>query len=153
MAPRVEVFTQLACASTHHHTQRTYNHTLDNASLNLLDSHTLSLYYTLDPLGPHLPEHLSIPTISTSTEHTSPVEPPDDEPDPDDDPRKLPSPQCIRDPQVQKEAARIQTILTTTMGLLSAFSTGWWGHFSERHGRTRVLAMATLGLFLTYVRV
>ncbi|KAJ3926366.1 MAG: major facilitator superfamily domain-containing protein [Lentinula lateritia] len=149
MAPRVEVFTQLACASTHHHTQRTYNHTLDNASLNLLDSHTLSLYYTLDPLGPHLPEHLSIPTISTSTEHTSPVEPPDDEPDPDDDPRKLPSPQCIRDPQVQKEAARIQTILTTTMGLLSAFSTGWWGHFSERHGRTRVLAMATLGLFLT----
>ncbi|KAJ3891213.1 hypothetical protein GG344DRAFT_47848, partial [Lentinula edodes] len=106
------------------------------------------------PLGPHLPEHLSIPTIPTSTGYTSPVDPPDDdEPDPDDDPRKLTSPQCIRDRQVQKEAARLQTILITTMGLLSVFSTGWWGHFSERHGRTTVLAMAILGLFLTYVRV
>ncbi|KAJ4477211.1 major facilitator superfamily domain-containing protein [Lentinula aciculospora] len=153
MAPRVEVFTQLACASMHHHAQRTYNHTADTH----VDYHTLSFYSTLDPLGPHLPEYLSIPTplehgepIFIEHPSHSPVMPYD--PDPDDtseDPRKLPSPRCIQDPQVQKEAARIQTILTTTMGFLSAFSTGWWGHFSERHGRTRVLAMATLGLFLT----
>jgi hypothetical protein len=39
------------------------------------------------------------------------------------------------------------------MGLLSAFTTGWWGRFGERHGRTKVLFFATLGLFLTYVHV
>lgn len=37
------------------------------------------------------------------------------------------------------------------MGLLSALTTGWWGHFGERHGRTKVLAIATLGLFLVCV--
>lgn len=47
-------------------------------------------------------------------------------------------------------SARIQTIFTITMGLLSACSTGWWGHFGERHGRTKVLAIATLGYFFTY---
>lgn len=40
-------------------------------------------------------------------------------------------------------------IMTTTMGLLSALTTGWWGHFGERFGRTKVLAGSTLGLFLT----
>ncbi|KAG6817670.1 hypothetical protein H0H87_005428 [Tephrocybe sp. NHM501043] len=35
------------------------------------------------------------------------------------------------------------------MGLLSALTTGWWGHFGERHGRTKVLAIVTFGLFLT----
>ncbi|KAJ3824680.1 major facilitator superfamily domain-containing protein [Lentinula raphanica] len=164
MAPRVEVFTQLACASMHHHIRHTYNsnNSTSNFQSHNLEPHVLSLYSTLDPLGPHLPEHLSIPTQTDTTRigHLSPEvsqDQPDsdpgstseDNPDNDEDPRKLPSPQCVQDPRVQKEAARIQTILTTTMGLLSAFSTGWWGHFSERHGRTRVLAMATLGLFLT----
>lgn len=34
------------------------------------------------------------------------------------------------------------------MGLLSALTTGWWGRFGERHGRTKILAISTLGLFL-----
>ncbi|KAJ7477275.1 major facilitator superfamily-domain-containing protein [Mycena galericulata] len=63
--------------------------------------------------------------------------------------RQLPTPQCTSDPAVQAGAARIQAIFTTTMGLLSALTTGWWGHFGERHGRTKVLAIATFGLFLT----
>ncbi|KAJ7158716.1 hypothetical protein C8R46DRAFT_1165058 [Mycena filopes] len=67
----------------------------------------------------------------------------------DDDPRELPSARCMSDPAVQAGAARIQTMFTTTMGLLSALTTGWWGRFGERHGRTRVLAFTTLGLLLT----
>ncbi|PCH42581.1 MFS general substrate transporter [Wolfiporia cocos MD-104 SS10] len=69
----------------------------------------------------------------------------DDEPDP----RTLPSKRCLQDPAVQSGAARLQTIMTFTMGVLSALTTGWWGHFGEMHGRTRVLSAATLGLFLT----
>ncbi|TCD67076.1 hypothetical protein EIP91_000589 [Steccherinum ochraceum] len=69
----------------------------------------------------------------------------DDEPDP----RAMPSHRCLSDPKVQAGAARIQTIMTTIAGFLSALTTGWWGHFGERYGRTRVLAAATVGLFLT----
>lgn len=46
-------------------------------------------------------------------------------------------------------AARIQTTYSITMGSLSALTTGWWGHFGERYGRTKVLALATFGWFLT----
>ncbi|KAF8896306.1 major facilitator superfamily-domain-containing protein [Infundibulicybe gibba] len=129
LAPRVEVFTQLSCSRLHgdHH----YNHTT-------IDLTSSSFYYSLDPLGPHL--HSSNVTLVTLRQpHV------EDE----DDPRRLPSAQCLGDPAVQAGAARLQTIMTTTMGLLSALTTGWWGHFGERHGRTRVLATATFGLFLT----
>ncbi|KIK63023.1 hypothetical protein GYMLUDRAFT_57781 [Collybiopsis luxurians FD-317 M1] len=133
-APRVEVYTQLACASVHnHHAQQTVNQTLN----------------LLLPFSTHLPtEH---PTDYVNVDpifiHSSVLS--GDDSSSEDDPRKLPSPQCVSDPAVQKEAARIQTVLTITEGLFSALTTGWWGHFSERHGRTRVLALATLGLFLT----
>lgn len=58
---------------------------------------------------------------------------------------------CASDPAVQSRAARLQTIMMTTMGIMSALTTGWWGHFGERHGRTRVLAASTLGLLITFV--
>ena len=77
----------------------------------------------------------------------------DDDGKGEDDPRNLPSHRCMSDPAVQAGAARLQTIMTTTMGTLSALTTGWWGHFGERHGRTRVLAFSTLGLFLTLVHI
>ena len=66
------------------------------------------------------------------------------------DPRMTPTKRCLTDPTVQRGAARIQTSVTTVMGALSALTTGWWGHFGEQYGRMRVLAAATLGLFLTY---
>jgi hypothetical protein len=102
--------------------------------------HTVSSFDTptssSDPVAPH---HI-IPNHSL-----------DDNDDGEDDPRTLPSQKCLSDPTVQAGAARLQTIMTTTMGTLSALTTGWWGHFGERHGRTRVLAFSTLGLFLMFV--
>jgi len=145
LAPRVEVFTQLSCAAIHHH--HPYNHT--NAPRIPRDSDSLFAYPAVDPLVPHLssirPVSIDLPTVA------SPTSPQDDDGSNEDDPRKLPSQRCLSDPRVTAGAARLQTIMTTTMGLLSALTTGWWGHFSERHGRTRVLALSTFGLFLTYV--
>ncbi|KDR76286.1 hypothetical protein GALMADRAFT_156377 [Galerina marginata CBS 339.88] len=136
MAPRVEVFTQLSCNKLHGH--HNWNHTQT----------TTDLY----SLGPHL-RHTSTSLLFNSSRppHSFTANPNQDERDSDDteDPRRLPSARCLADPAVQAGAARLQTIMTTTMGLLSALTTGWWGHFGERHGRTRVLAIATLGLFLT----
>ena len=55
----------------------------------------------------------------------------------------------MSNPAVQAGAATLQTIMTTIMGALSALTTSWWGSFGERYGRTRVIAITTLGLFLT----
>lgn len=162
LAPRVQVFTQLSCSALYHHH---YNHTESNSLLGLHSvrpAHNLShpsssplSYLYLDPAGPHLDplslDHLSasygphaagsgsqaIVTFNRSSE--------DDE----EDPRNLPSKRCLSDPAVQSRAARLQSMMTVIMGTLSALTTGWWGHFGEQHGRTRVLAIATLGLFLT----
>jgi hypothetical protein len=123
MAPRIEVYTQLACVSIH-----PLNEYQDIINLPGTVSLSNSLYedamFTESPSAILVPQNDAHPTRPFQY-------------------------QCLTDPAVQKEAARIQTVFTTTMGLLSALSTGWWGHFSERYGRTRVLALSTLGLFLT----
>ncbi|KAG7451200.1 uncharacterized protein BT62DRAFT_406404 [Guyanagaster necrorhizus] len=135
-APRVEVFTQLACSRLHPHP---FNHTLVEVP-SFSSDHIISISSSVDPLGPHLsPSYLTqVIHFDYTANRTS-----------DDDPRDLPSPQCLSDPAVQAAAAQLQTIMVTTMGLLSALTTGWWGHFGERHGRTKVLAIATSGLFFT----
>ncbi|KAJ7931538.1 major facilitator superfamily-domain-containing protein [Mycena leptocephala] len=143
LAPRIEVFTQLSCSRLHH----SYNHTTASwteIATSVMPMHA-PLYFSLDPLGPQFNPEPKPPTVLGLTED----EPWDDDDTGEDDPRQLPSPRCMSDPAVQAGAARIQTIFTTTMGLLSAFTTGWWGRFGERHGRTKVLFFATLGLFLT----
>ncbi|KAJ7494774.1 major facilitator superfamily-domain-containing protein [Mycena galericulata] len=143
LAPRVEVFTQLSCSRLHH----SYNHTATVTTwveaTSVMPAHA-PLYFGLDPLGPQLNPN---PTQGLVFLNETGDEPWDDNDTGGDDPRRVPSPRCMSDPAVQ--AARIQTMFTITMGLLSALTTGWWGRFGERHGRTKVLAIATLGLFLT----
>lgn len=161
LAPRVEVFTQISCYRLHGH--HNYNHTLSHAtSTSSVSLDTLTSFYSsLDPHGPHIhPAHFAHENSIAHIYFVPPTSPPtndttgqtgDNDDDEVDDPRRLPSTRCLSDPAVQAGAARLQTIMTTTMGLLSALTTGWWGHFGERHGRTKVLAIATFGLFLTYV--
>ncbi|THH21256.1 hypothetical protein EW146_g240 [Bondarzewia mesenterica] len=133
LAPRVEVFTQLSCNALHDH----YNHTSGNSVLNLFSSSVLyhpSLHSSPDPLPINFP-------------HLGPQD--DSEDDGSEDPRRLPSQICLSDPAVQSGAARLQTIMVVIMGILSTLTTGWWGRFGERHGRTKVLVASTLGLLLT----
>ena len=53
---------------------------------------------------------------------------------------------CFQDPAVQAAAAKVQAGLLVTMGILSALSSGWWGKWGSRVGRTRVFAVSALGL-------
>lgn len=145
IAPRIEVFTQLSCNRLHGHDR--YNHTQSLIyDPTVAAQGATSFYLSLDPLGPPLHPHHANRTPYYNLTFANNGS--DDE---EEDPRRLPSSRCLSDPAVQAGAARIQTIMTTTMGLLSALTTGWWGRFGERHGRTKVLAISTLGLFLTYV--
>ncbi|KAG1822038.1 uncharacterized protein BJ212DRAFT_1335414 [Suillus subaureus] len=129
LASRVEVFTQLSCHNLYEH----YNHT------RVVHTPFNSSQYVDDPVEPHsISVHLTSSPILTSgkTQENGDV-------DKDEDPRVIPSKKCVSDPAVQAGAARLQTIMTTTMGALSALTTGWWGQFGERHGRTRILAIST----------
>ncbi|KAF8236196.1 hypothetical protein L208DRAFT_1252513 [Tricholoma matsutake] len=39
-------------------------------------------------------------------------------------------------------------VMAAVTGILSCLTTGWWGSFSDRHGRTRVLGVTVLGVLL-----
>ncbi|KAH9939520.1 MFS general substrate transporter [Amylocystis lapponica] len=119
LGPRVEIFTQLSCNAIYGHD--VYDHTTIGADSIFSSINHIPLH--IDPSGPHLSR---LHFIS-----------------------QLPSKRCLQDAAVQAGAARLQTTMTFTMGVLSALTTGWWGHFGELHGRTKVLSAATLGLLLT----
>ncbi|RPD54326.1 MFS general substrate transporter [Lentinus tigrinus ALCF2SS1-7] len=144
LAPRVQVYTQLSCNAVYGHD--VYDHTRVNETSLFPNSHHIpslpSHSAASVPLELHFPA--SQQSVYANLNGTKPSDD-DDEPDP----RRPPSERCIKDPAVQSRAARLQTIMTTTMGVLSALTTGWWGHFGETNGRTRVLAVATFGLFMT----
>jgi MFS family permease len=139
LAPRVQVYTQLSCNAIH----QNYNHTNSHPS-SLLHSlvfppsnssirlHTTA-YYEFDynmPLPILLPE---VPAAPSSLGR----------------PLLDPTKACRSDPTVQSGAARLQTSVMVTMGILSALTTSFWGHFGERHGRTKVLGASCFGLFVT----
>ncbi|KAF9449523.1 MFS general substrate transporter [Macrolepiota fuliginosa MF-IS2] len=168
LAPRVEVFTQLSC----HRVYGIHQHRNAAAGVLVPTALLVNTSSSLEPsvFGAPVPTFIPISTLSLT--HYAPDADPvigrlsivdgggifdngqDDDSvfDPNDstsDPRNLPSPLCREDPDVQAGAARLQMMMTTVMGLLSALTTVWWGHFGERYGRTRVLAISTFGLFLT----
>ncbi|KAI0353780.1 MFS general substrate transporter [Trametes cingulata] len=142
LAPRVQVYTQLSCNAIYGHD--VYDHTgVNHTDFSVLERvsslHVDTAGSAFDPSALILPDNLVHPLTAPESDED------DDEPDP----RLPPSTRCLKDPAVQAGAARLQTIMTTTMGTLSALTTGWWGSFGERHGRTKVLAAATMGLFMT----
>ncbi|KAJ7265904.1 major facilitator superfamily domain-containing protein [Mycena haematopus] len=119
LSSRVEVYTQLSCSHIYHKTNMT------------------------SP-APDAPFHYGTPQRSLIT-FLDPIGNAWN----DSDSGQPPSRRCKSDPAVQAGAARIQTMISITMGLLSALTTGWWGQFGERFGRTKVLAICTFGWFLS----
>ncbi|KAI0322571.1 major facilitator superfamily domain-containing protein [Amylostereum chailletii] len=128
LAPRVQVYTQLSCNALH----QNYNHT---NSFDLSQS-PHSLFFPASPPLSHGPLPIMFPDISQPRQE-SPSHGSDDD--------RI----CASDPAVQVGAARLQTALITIMGFLSVLTTGWWGRFSERHGRLKVLAGSSVGLLAT----
>ncbi|KAJ3573787.1 hypothetical protein NP233_g2219 [Leucocoprinus birnbaumii] len=56
---------------------------------------------------------------------------------------------CAADPVVQAAVAKFAAAMTTSMGILSCLTTGWWGAFSDRYGRNRVMGISLIGLLTT----
>ena len=134
LAPRVEVFTQLACQSVLGR-DINYNHTHTH------HAHSLRADISTSQEGPDIPEIIPAFILSKFDQ------------DSDDgginEPLGFPPERCSKDPQVQSVAARLQTTVVIVMGIVSSLTTGWWGHFGERHGRTRVMAVGAFGMLIT----
>jgi MFS family permease len=135
LASRIEVFTQLSCEAVYgHHTNYNHTHSIPTP----FEPKSLRLLHSFD--DSEVPDKLD--TDDWNTYYLRNL----------DEAHDLPlgiSKRCLTDPRVLSGAARLQTIMTTTMGVLCALTAGWWGHFGERHGRTRVMAIAALGMLIT----
>ncbi|KAI0313769.1 major facilitator superfamily domain-containing protein [Amylostereum chailletii] len=125
MAPRIEVYTQLACRALHEDgddapsswppaPSTTSNFTISaNDNDNALPNATTLIF--LDP-----------------------------------DPSAVDA--CSADPAVQCRAARIHASVKTTESVLSAITTGYLSHLGDRHGRKLVLSLSVFGaLFMDVV--
>ncbi|KAF8610529.1 MFS general substrate transporter [Ceratobasidium sp. AG-I] len=51
---------------------------------------------------------------------------------------------CTDNGDVQKTVARLNTAISTTSGILSVLTTGWWTQLSDRVGRVRIMAISAL---------
>ncbi|KAI0030125.1 major facilitator superfamily domain-containing protein [Vararia minispora EC-137] len=136
LAPRVQVYTQLSCNALH----RNYNHTNNHLESILFPASTDSIVRSYSPLTHvvdySMPLPILFPDLPTAPQKSvRPI-------------IKDPSKACVGDPAVQAGAARLQTAVMVTMGILSALTTSFWGHWSEKNGRTKVLAGSSLGLFV-----
>jgi hypothetical protein len=128
VAPRIDIYTQLACAeSEFEHSSRS--------------SHGVNIHSLIPML---IPENTT--SITSSASASTPAYTYIHEQSQAHNARS-----CSTSPPsaIQARAARLQTTMTTTVGLLSALTTAWWGQFGERHGRMSVLAIASIGSLIT----
>ncbi|GAA99360.1 uncharacterized protein L969DRAFT_93820 [Mixia osmundae IAM 14324] len=54
--------------------------------------------------------------------------------------------QCRQSPRVQRKVAQLNIMITLAMGILSAFTAGYWGSMSDRRGRLSIMTVSLIGL-------
>ena len=175
LAPRSDVFIELACEdlwqTRHHHSRHQHTHS-DPARRTKVSATPFPVSSHVDGSVPFMLINSSAVQISSVVEVApSPDGLMPDGPMPEDDVSiedDIPI-NCLAEPIVQAGAAKLQTstwvdiplliwlivysdpVMTTTMGLLSALTTGWWGQFGDKYGRTKVISSAISGLLFTCV--
>ncbi|KAJ1309896.1 hypothetical protein OPQ81_006657 [Rhizoctonia solani] len=60
-----------------------------------------------------------------------------------------PDKRCAEDAAVQGAAAKLSAWITGAQGILSCLTLGWWTQYSDRAGRTKLLAISSLTGLLT----
>lgn len=122
IAPRVEIYTQLACAV---HSPDVY------------DDQLLGLVFTnTTPLGAPLEVEKDRPITVFFRDML-------------EAPKNANGNRCASDPVVQVSVAKLAAAMTATMGVLGCLTTAAWGSYSDRHGRTVVLGISVIGVLST----
>ncbi|KAG8885595.1 hypothetical protein FRB97_000503 [Tulasnella sp. 331] len=67
----------------------------------------------------------------------------------------IPSPdrRCSTDPTILAAVARLVTVQSLVLGLLTCLTVGWWGQMSDRHGRKLILSISIFGILLTEANI
>ncbi|KAG9318828.1 major facilitator superfamily domain-containing protein [Chiua virens] len=137
MAPAVALFTDLACHV--HKPEYVINHAQHSASF--LSADTLVKASTIGPIpqtsdgdktvdgivSVYLPDSLYTASLDLT---------------------QIDEEKCASDPVVQAAAAKILAVVSTTVGILSCLTTGWWGSMSDFYGRRIVLFVSALGVLM-----
>ncbi|KAF8704746.1 MFS general substrate transporter, partial [Rhizoctonia solani] len=137
LAPRVEVFTQIACDELRIEPDRAYE--LASSSHHAFPI-GLDIPISLGTL-PRTPDpvHLtSVLHLAGNHSHATAIPS-----------SPLFSDACRLDPDVQQGAAKLQTLIMTLSGILSALTSGFWGQFGDKHGRTGVIALTIFAMLAT----
>ncbi|CAE6434870.1 unnamed protein product [Rhizoctonia solani] len=142
LAPRVEVFTQIACDELRIEPDRAY----EIASLRNYSSHH-GFPASLDMQIPFLEVITHQPRIPGRVHSSTVVHVRNN--DNDSHGASLSSDACRVDSEVQQGAARLQTVIMTLSGALSALTSGFWGQFGDKHGRTGVIALTIFAMLAT----
>ncbi|KIO34617.1 hypothetical protein M407DRAFT_16586 [Tulasnella calospora MUT 4182] len=148
LAPRVEVYTHLACAAYEHQLHRHPHSELEPSPppFSLTSASPLSDLATFPSWHAYgVTETFLFVTNNQTTGSVSASRRGHE----DKVISRGPSKACLTDPTVQQYAARLQTVVILIMGTLSALTTGWWGGISDRLGRTKVMAIGLLGYLFT----
>ncbi|KDR73680.1 hypothetical protein GALMADRAFT_251460 [Galerina marginata CBS 339.88] len=145
-APCIEIYTMLACSV---HKPDIFKQNFPGIELGLRGMSLDTTVYDIQtpkssntspsPFSPNLPQiHLPVaspfPTIIENNGSTVPSAD-----------KKL----CASDPVVQAAVAKLTAVIATLTGILSCITTGWWGAFTDRYGRTRVMGLSVLALLIT----
>ncbi|KAK8853429.1 hypothetical protein IAR55_004135 [Kwoniella newhampshirensis] len=102
------------------------------------------------PGSPHPPIEAPVDSVPHDDTGESPADPDGNGPygGGDSPYREIDPRMCKKDPKVQAAAAKLTMVMTLSMGILSALTTGFWGQNSDRWGRTKVMTIVELGLLL-----
>ncbi|THG99442.1 hypothetical protein EW145_g7263 [Phellinidium pouzarii] len=141
-APRVEIYTLLACLE--HKPEYTVGSQLGNSSI--------SLYGVDDVFSSELEGAYDFPNTelrSSIIDFKSSHAVHGDSAIPNDNTETINK--CATDPIVGAATAKLIASLTTTMGILSCLTTAFWGSLSDRFGRLPVMGISILGLLLTLI--
>ncbi|KAH9484437.1 putative membrane protein C14C4.07 [Psilocybe cubensis] len=139
IAPRIEMYTILACKT---HRPDIFREVYPDYDMQGLAS---ALSRSSDQVGPTYASNSSsvlsalseVSFLSTDT-WTDGIE--------NMSRRPIKKNKCAADPTVAAAVAKLTAVISTWMGTLSILTTGWWGAFSDRYGRTRVMGIFILSL-------
>ncbi|KAK0210839.1 major facilitator superfamily domain-containing protein [Desarmillaria ectypa] len=121
IAPKVEIYTQLACAVRSpdvYYDQLTglvFTNTTMEATLDVRQDRSVTVFFR---------DMLETPKNANSNG-------------------------CASDPVVQATVAKLAAAMTATMGVLGCLTSAAWGSYSDRHGRTAVLGISVIGILST----
>ncbi|KAG8686741.1 hypothetical protein FRC09_013944, partial [Ceratobasidium sp. 395] len=140
LAPRVEVFTRIACDGLRIEPHTEVAALSEKPLIHTLQTPLPHLVFATLPAIPSEPLHLSAAALIRHHNHSTGVIAP---------PRPLSADECRADPVVQRGAAKLQTVMLTLTGALSALFSGFWGQFGDRHGRSSVIALSVFAMLVT----